>query len=117
MIGETTRSKTIMNNLPIFGHHPDADTDWVIEWEELENVISNLALGLTGFGHEQEYDRLGHRLAKFLDFRTLDAQILEMKRQLREHIREAGYSMSSMAYIGDPVRLWRPPSDNSHDPR
>lgn len=96
-----------MNKEPIFGHHPEAEIDWSIECEELENVISNLHLGLSGFGHEEEYDRLGSRLSKFLDFSTLDTHILEMKRQLREHIRQLGFTMSPKWYEGAPVLLYR----------
>jgi hypothetical protein len=90
-----------------FGHHPEGDIDWAIECEELENVVSNLHLGLTGFGHEDEYDRLGTRLAKFLDFTTLNAGILEMKRQLRQHIAKLGFTMSPKYYEGAPVMLYR----------
>ncbi len=91
----------------MFGQHPESEIDWRIECEELENIVSNLSLGLKGFGHEEEYDRLGARLAKFLDYGTLDTYKLEMKRQLRAHIHGLGYTMSPKWYEGAPVHLYR----------
>jgi hypothetical protein len=97
----------IEEKLARFGHHPDPEIDWAIECEELENIVSNFHLGLTGFGHEQEYERLGKRLSKFLDYGTLDPHVLEMKRVLREHISRLGYLMSPKWYEGAPVHLFR----------
>lgn len=89
----------------MFNHHPDPEIDWEIECEELENIATSFSLGLSGFGHEVDYDSLGTRLARFLDYRTLNTHILEMKRQLREHIRYLGFKMSPKYYEGAPVQL------------
>lgn len=93
--------------LNLFGHHPDKAIDWSIECEELENIVSDYSLGLKGFGHEEDYARLGLRLARFLDFMSLDPHIRNTKHCLRRRIKQLGYNMSPKRYEGDPVILYR----------
>lgn len=98
---------TLNEPLGRFGHHPDEEIDWNIECEALENILSDLSMGHTGFGRDADYEALGERLARFLDFATLDPHKLALKNALREHVRKLGFTMSPKWYAGAPVVLFR----------
>ena len=53
-----------------FGHHPKPAIDFCIEVEELESIALNRKLGLTGFGHEDDFARFNDRLDRAMNFRV-----------------------------------------------
>lgn len=102
-----TKLTTESEQLGMFGHHPETEIDWNIECEALENILSDFAMGHTGFGREADYESLGSRLARFFDFATISEHKLALKAQLRGHIRALGFAMSPKWYEGAPVVLYR----------
>lgn len=53
-----------------FGHNPDPAIDFCVEVDEIEAIASNLAKGLSGFGHEETYASLAKRVDAALAFRV-----------------------------------------------
>lgn len=89
----------------VFGNHPDQDIDAELEAEALCNIISDWHMGHSGFGREDDYDALPRRLAKLLDYNTLNPDILAAKCAVRAHVRSLGYSLGVKHYEGAPVVL------------
>lgn len=82
-----------------FGHNPDPAIDFCIEVEEIENISSNLAKGLTGFGHEETYSGLAERIESALAFRVGgDEGAVAAKQRLRSLAPPVSVSISGWTY-------------------
>lgn len=88
-----------------FGHHPDPAIDFCEEVEHLESIAENARLGLTGFGHEADRERLDARIERALDFRVGgDAIAVAAKAVLRQLAAARGFDLSGeIAYAGQPI--------------
>lgn len=59
-----------MGELCRFGHHPEPSTDFCVEVEEIQSIHTNQKLGLTGYGHEEDYAGVDRRIEQAMQFRV-----------------------------------------------
>jgi hypothetical protein len=88
-----------------FDHHPDPAIDFCIEVEEIQSIIENARLGLSGMGHEEDRADLNNRIERALDFRVGgDEQAVNAKAVLRRVAAERGFVVDGVqSYAGQPL--------------
>lgn len=92
----------------------DSAADWLDEVQDIECIAENFRLGLTGFGHEDDYAALPDRIEAALAFRVGgNERCVTAKAALRKIAEAFGFNLSTEeGYFGAPIPR-RPVTDDT----